>query len=233
VVQVVMNNKGKIRDKPISAKLTAVLIAAAEAAGVDKVSVVSGGQDVKGQGNRRTGSTRHDGGQAADIQLIRKGRVLDFHADRAVFEAFVTAAAAAGATGMGAGDAYMGPKTIHVGFGTKLIWGGAKARAADAPAWMKKAAEAGWNGGKPPKPKAPAKTGLGKAVVNARGGLRLRGGPGTEFATIQTLVHGADLTVVAFDEVDARWALVDLEDDGRIDGYVFAALLTPVDEGDD
>lgn len=228
---VIMNNKGKIRDKPIAPELTAVLIKAADAAGVDKVSVTSGGQDVKGKGTRRTGSTRHDGGQAADLQLIRKGQILDFHTDRAVFEAFVTAAAAAGATGMGAGDAYMGPKTIHVGFGAKAIWGGAKAQTADAPAWMKRAAEAGWNGKSSP-PKAPVKAGLGRNQVMARKGLNLRNGPGTAFPHSITLEFGTALTVVAFDDADPRWAMVDLEDDGRIDGYVFAALITPVEAGD-
>lgn len=232
MARVVMNNKGKIRDKPITPKLTAVLIAAAEKAGIDVVSVTSGGQDIKGQGTRRTGSTRHDGGQAADIQLIRKGQVLDFHADRATFEAFVTAAAAAGATGMGAGDDYMGPKTIHVGFGSKAIWGGRNARVADAPAWMKRAAEIGWSG-KAPTPKPPAKATLGRNQVIARGGLKLRGGPGTDFPAIQTLKDGTELTVAAFDDGDPRWAVVDLEDDGRIDGFVFAALITPVDGGAD
>lgn len=230
MARVIENTAGKIRNKPIQAALKAVLIKAAEAAGVDTVSVTSGGQDKKGQGTRRTGSTRHDGGAAADLQLIRKGQVLDFHADRGVFEVFVKAAAAAGATGMGAGDAYMGPKTIHVGFGSKLVWG-AGGKAANAPAWLIRAAEAGWTG-KVPQPKPPAPAVLGRNRVMARDGLRLRGGPGTEFPSSATLPFGKELTIVAFDAADGRWALVDLEDDGRVDGYVFSPLVTP-SEGDD
>lgn len=231
MARVIENTAGKIRNKPIQAKLKAVLIKAAEAAGVDTVSVTSGGQDIKGQGTRRTGSTRHDGGAAADLQLIRKGQVLNFHADRAVFEAFVTAAAAAGATGMGAGDAYMGPSTIHVGFGGKLVWG-AGGKSAAAPAWLIRAAETGWSG-KAPKPKPPAEAVLGRNRVTARDGLRLRGGPGTEFPYSATLAFGTALSIVAFDAADARWALVDLEDDGRVDGYVFAPLVTPSDGDED
>lgn len=228
--RVLQNTAGKIRNKPIQDKLKTVLLRAAEKAGVDDVNVTSGGQDVKGQGTRRTGSTRHDGGAAADLQLIRKGRVLDFHSDRAVFEAFVTAAAAAGATGLGAGDAYMGPQTIHVGFGSKLVWG-AGGKSVNAPAWLKRAAEAGWSG-KTPVSTAPPRAGLGRHQVMARSGLRIRGGPGTDFPYSQTLPWGTILTVVAFDEADARWAMVDLEDDSRIDGYVLASLLAPVTDDD-
>jgi hypothetical protein len=38
---------------------------------------------------------------------------------------FVSAAVAAGATGVGAGHGYMGPTDIHVGFGQPATWGGA------------------------------------------------------------------------------------------------------------
>ena len=46
--------------------------------------------------------------------------MLDFDKQRSRFEAFVTKAASLGATGIGAGVDYMGTKTIHVGFGSKL-----------------------------------------------------------------------------------------------------------------
>jgi len=100
---------------------------------------------------RRTGSTRHDRGRAADIKLVVGAKTLTFtdtKADPKVLT-FVTAAAAAGATGIGAGVAYMGNATIHVGFGTsvadkrKLTWGKG-GRSVNAPKWLRDAARAGW-----------------------------------------------------------------------------------------
>jgi len=137
--------EGKIRDKPISDKLKRVLDKAADAAEIETVLVTSGGQVAKGMPGKRTGSTRHDLGNAADLQLLKKGKPLDFTttADRKIVAAFVTAAAANGATGIGAGIQYMGPKTLHVGFGTKAVWG-ARGKAANAPPWLKKAVFAGW-----------------------------------------------------------------------------------------
>ena len=142
---------GAIRNKPISEELKQVLEAAAQAAGVDTIRITSGGQDTLGQGTRRTGSTRHDRGRAADLQLVVDGSTLSFTDQSAppVFLAFVTAAAAAGANGIGAGVGYMGNRTIHVGFGTsvndhsKLTWG-VGGRSANAPQWLRDAAAAGW-----------------------------------------------------------------------------------------
>src|SRR5260221_7959913 len=68
--------KGKIRDLPIAPALEDVLNKAAIAAGVDTVLITSGGQP--GTGGKRTRSTRHDGGRAADPELIAKGHVLTF-----------------------------------------------------------------------------------------------------------------------------------------------------------
>ncbi|MBN9219891.1 MAG: glucosaminidase domain-containing protein [Mesorhizobium sp.] len=84
--------------------------------------------------------------------MIVNGRVQTFsdtQASRTVTK-FVTAAAAHGATGIGAGVGYMGPSTLHIGFGlnvddrSKLTWG-AQGRSANAPAWLRQAADAGWN----------------------------------------------------------------------------------------
>src|SRR5262245_52579321 len=120
-----------IRNKPITTELKQVFEKAALAAGIDKIQITSGGQDTLGEGNRRTGSTRHDRGRAADIQLEINGTTLTF-TDQSAHPAiltFVAAAAAAGAIGIGAGLGYMGNRTIHVGFGTsetdrtKLVWG--------------------------------------------------------------------------------------------------------------
>jgi len=137
--------EGKIRDKPINNKLKRILDKAADAAEIETVLVTSGGQVAKGTPGKRTGSTRHDLGNAADLQLLKQGKALDFTttADRKVVAAFVTAAAANGATGIGAGVEYMGPKTLHVGFGAKSVWG-ASGKAANAPDWLKDAVFDGW-----------------------------------------------------------------------------------------
>ena len=70
---------------------------------------------------------------------------------------------------------------------------------------------------------------LGPYVVSVRTDLKLRGGPGAEFAAIKSLVDGTRLNVLAFEDVPSgRWALVDLEGDGVRDGFVFARFIVPV-----
>jgi hypothetical protein len=70
---------------------------------------------------------------------------------------------------------------------------------------------------------------LGPYVVNVRTDLQLRGGPGTEFPSLKSLLNGTQLNVLEFDDVaSGRWALVDLKDDGVKDGFVFARFLDPV-----
>jgi hypothetical protein len=139
------DTKGKTRDLPIKRELKKLLGEAAKASSVDVVRVTSGGQCRKGTCTKRTGSTRHDDGNAADLQLIAAGRTLKFTgtADQKVFERFVTEAARLGATGIGAGIDYMGADTIHVGFGPRAVWG-AGGKAAAAPDWLRRAARAGW-----------------------------------------------------------------------------------------
>jgi hypothetical protein len=139
----------KIRDMPISASLRRVLMTAAHEAGVDIVRITSGGQP--GSRGRRSGSNRHDGGNAADLELVARGRTLDFTrpADLGAICRFVASAAACGATGIGAGVNYMGPQRLHVGFGngphdtTQVVWGEGGA-AANAPDWLRDAAQLGW-----------------------------------------------------------------------------------------
>jgi hypothetical protein len=139
------DQKGATRDLPIAPALVRVLQKAGEAAKVDVVRVTSGGQCKKGTCTKRTGSERHDLGQAADLQLLRRERALDFtrNSDLPVFETFIREAARAGATGVGAGVDYMGPFTVHVGFGSKAVWG-AGGKASKAPDWIKRAARDGW-----------------------------------------------------------------------------------------
>jgi hypothetical protein len=65
----------------------------------------------------------------------------------------------------------------------------------------------------------------GHYAVIARNGLKLRGGPGTNFTSLRTLAEGTELDVVSLDGANSDWARVDLEGDGLLDGYVFAAFL--------
>jgi hypothetical protein len=133
----------KIRDLPISAALRRVLLTAAHEAGVEVVRITSGGQP--GSRGLRTGSNRHDGGNAADLVLVARGRTLDFTrpGDLDTICRFVASAAACGATGIGAGVNYMGPQRLHIGFGngphdtTQVVWGEGGA-SANAPAWLRR-----------------------------------------------------------------------------------------------
>lgn len=224
---------GAIRNKPITAELKQILEAAAQAAGVEAVRITSGGQDALGEGPNRTGSTRHDRGRAADLQLVISGSTESFtdHSAPASISTFITAAAAGGATGIGAGVGYMGNKTIHVGFGkspsdtVKLTWG-AGGQSVNAPNWLRNAAQAGWSAEMTalasvgPSIRAP-----GRYVVIARNGLKLRGGPGTNFESQETLAVGTELNVVDIGGEGSSWARVDLTGDGLLDGYVFASFL--------
>ena len=61
--------------------------------------------------------------------------------------------------------------------------------------------------------------------VNARNGLRLRGGPGLEFDTIKSLAMGQQVYLTQY---QGDWAEVDLDGDGFVDGWVFATYLQAV-----
>ncbi|MEA2834202.1 MAG: hypothetical protein QOG66_2404 [Methylobacteriaceae bacterium] len=73
-----------------------------------------------------------------------------------------------------------------------------------------------------------AATTPGRYAVIARGGLKLRGGPGTNFESERTLPLGTELNVVSSDPTQPSWVRVDLEGDGALDGYLFAPFLAPV-----
>lgn len=91
------------------------------------IEVTSGGQAAKGTPGPRTGSTRHDLGRAADIQIRDPvtGQLLDANnpADLVRINQLLETLAAAGLTGFG-GPGYMGPTKVHVGYGTTATWGG-------------------------------------------------------------------------------------------------------------
>jgi hypothetical protein len=104
-----------------------------------QVEVYSGGQAKIGTSGKRTGSTRHDLGAAADVKLRdpKTGKILDMRvpADRARMIGFTREAVAQGATGVGAGMGYMGAESLHIGGGSKASWGGAD--------WIEDARKAG------------------------------------------------------------------------------------------
>ena len=104
----------RIRNKPIKPALMRILNKAANEAGV-KVVIFSGGQETKGQGKRRTGSTRHDAGMAADVRLYDKnGKILKTDGKNPLVLNFIAAAKRAGARGMGAHPGYMNGTGIHL-----------------------------------------------------------------------------------------------------------------------
>lgn len=228
MVPVIEATAGKIRDLPIAPRLKQILSFAGSVAGIDEVRVTSGGQCAKGTCNKRVGSTRHDLGNAADLDLIKSGRALKFTVGNELpfFEAFVEAAASFGATGIGGDVGYMGPTRIHVGFGSRATWGGSGGRGA-APGWLRTAAQKGWNN---PRPLPRVQNGSSLFSVNARSGLNLRSGPGLNFRIIKTLPTGTIVTVQDFDGTDQEWAKVDLEGDGVSDGYLFRSFLSPIQQ---
>jgi hypothetical protein len=132
----VVQSQTGIRHLPINERLLGVLQKAAASAGVT-VNVTSGAQPNFPQGPR-TGSTRHDiGVGAADLDLYSGGKILSDNnpQDIPLKRKFVEAAAAAGATGIGAAEGYMGPTKIHVGFGSPAVWG-TEGKSGGAASWL-------------------------------------------------------------------------------------------------
>jgi hypothetical protein len=228
---------GRTRDKPIVGELERILDQAAIAAGVDRVWVYSGGQP--GTTGRRTGSTRHDGGRAADLQLIVDGRRLSFTNSSAprIVRSFITEVAKLRATGIGAATDYMGPSSFHVGFGLtpqdhrRIVWG-RRGASANAPAWLRNAASAGWGAmmNLVHEPPAPEIRMVGPHEVIARSGLNLRKGPGEQFSISNVLPAGSIALVMGYHQQAPEWAIVDLSGDGLADGFLFADYLRPLED---
>ena len=68
-----------------------------------------------------------------------------------------------------------------------------------------------------------------RLVVIARDGLRLRSGPSIEFNVIRTLPEGTVVNVLSREGPNGMWSLVDLEGDGRADGFMSSPFLRPAD----
>ena len=136
---VTYQNAAATRSLTLISALEAVLVAAANATGLDVV-IFSGGQsDATGS----VGSHRHDDGYAADIWLYKDGNRLSMVNDVADASAFAIAAKAAGALSIGAGSGYMGGVGMHVDIApgntvliTSAKYWGSGGRSANAPTWL-------------------------------------------------------------------------------------------------
>lgn len=147
-------NQGATRNQPLSPQLVQALNYLPQM-GVS-MEVFSGGQPSSGP--HRTGSHRHDNGNAADVFFYKDGRQLNWAnpQDRPIFEQIVSQGREHGVTGFGAGEGYMRPGSMHIGFGNPAVWG-AGGNGANAPDWLR----AAFNGSAAPVP-APAAEPPGK-----------------------------------------------------------------------
>lgn len=151
---VTYTNKGPttVRKLNIPQRLYNIIQAAGKQAGIDRIEIFSGGQVPIGQKGPRTGSIRHDiNVGAADVYLYAGGKQLSTARPDPRVAAFIQAARALGAVGIGAGPGYMESIGIHVGFGKPAVWG--KGGIGDnAPSWVKAAYNAGASGQAPATP---------------------------------------------------------------------------------
>ena len=134
-------NQGATRNQPLSPELIQALSQVLPQMGI-QMDVFSGGQPSSGP--HRTGSHRHDQGNAADVFFSKGNRRLDWRnkADIPILQEIVQRGRQAGITGWGAGEGYMQPGSMHVGFGSPSVWGAGGA-GRNAPAWLRAAYEGG------------------------------------------------------------------------------------------
>jgi hypothetical protein len=145
------SNAGATRNDPLDPRLIDAMSFVGDM-GIT-MDVISGGQEAAGEGGSRTGSTRHDHGQAADVDFYMGGRKLDWNNpdDLPILAEIVKTAKSRGVTGIGAGDDYMGAGRFHVGFGNPGVWG-AGGKGAIAPEWLVAAYNGAPAGASPPQP---------------------------------------------------------------------------------
>jgi len=134
-------NQGATRNQPLSPQLISALSQVLPQMGI-QMEVFSGGQPSSGP--HRTGSHRHDQGNAADVFFSKGNRRLDWRnkADIPILQEIVQRGRQAGISGWGAGEGYMQPGSMHVGFGSPSVWGAGGA-GRNAPAWLRAAYEGG------------------------------------------------------------------------------------------
>lgn len=125
-------NQDAIRNQPLSDKLTDALSFLPEL-GVT-MEVFSGGET---EDRRASNSGRHLHGNAADVFFYKDGRQLNWANpdDLPLFEEIVRRGKAQGITGFGAGEGYMRPGSMHIGFGDPAVWG-AGGKGSNAPGWL-------------------------------------------------------------------------------------------------
>lgn len=133
----VYQNQGATRNQPLNPKLVNAFGFLPEM-GL-QMEVFSGGQPTAGNG-ARVGSVRHDHGHAADVFFSQNGKRLDWAnpQHQPLFKQVVQRAKANGVTGFGAGQGYMQPGSMHVGFGSPGVWG-AGGKGANAADWLREA----------------------------------------------------------------------------------------------
>ena len=143
---VVTQAQSGIRNQAVDPSVVRILETAGINSGVNVV-VTSGGQPSSGP--NRTGSHRHDNGMAADVQLFVPGRSTPLDTnnpnDLPIIQNFINQSRLAGATGIGAGNGYMGDNTFHIDRsyperGYTQYWGGpldnGTFRSRNAPKWL-------------------------------------------------------------------------------------------------
>lgn len=158
VSQPYLGTSAKTRNMAISDQLMSLLNSIGQQQGV-YFEVESGGQSSNhtaatyNQPGGWTGKRRHDNGQAADVRAYTLNadgsrHYLDFSnpTDQARWGQIVQAAVAGGATGIGAGEGYMGDQTVHIGFGSPAATWGAGDSSSTAPDWLVAAYRAGQKG---------------------------------------------------------------------------------------
>lgn len=131
------NNTGATRNQPLSPELVEALGSFLPDMGLG-VEVFSGGQPTSGP--HRVGSHRHDLGGAGDMFITRNGDRVgwDDPDNIPLLQDVVRRARAAGITGIGAGEGYMQPGSMHMGFGPPSAWGDG-GKSANAPKWLRDA----------------------------------------------------------------------------------------------
>ena len=134
----------KTRNQPLIPKLAKMIDEISARTGY-RLVIFSAGQDVKGQGDNRTGSQRHDGGYAADIRIYDGGTQLSSEnsSHLARLEAFARVCKDVGIMSFGCGPGYMGGDThIDISLGRPGVpnaptWG-VGSRSATTPSWLRR-----------------------------------------------------------------------------------------------
>lgn len=112
--QILQYEVSGIRDLPCNRSFERILADSAKAVKLDKVVITSAKQP--GTSGRRLGSMRHDTGNAADVYLVYKGRILNSSklTDRTVMVKFISECVGRGVRGAGHGEKYMGTTILHL-----------------------------------------------------------------------------------------------------------------------